>query len=208
MVWPALLAVVVVALVSPRPVMLLSFFLAGALLTTVAIGIVIVFVLQGSSLVGGSRPTFGPVVDVAAGAGALLLAFVLGRRPRSARKQPPPSPDRTPWYERTLSRGGPLSFVVGVVLNVFPGLFPLVALKDIAELGYSSAATVGVIVGFYLVMFLPAEVPLFSYLVAPARTTAVVGELRDWLGRNGKRLGVIALAVVGAYLLIRGAFGL
>jgi hypothetical protein len=84
-------------------------------------------------------------------------------------------------------------------------LFPLVAMKDIAQLGYSAAATVALIAGFYLVMFLPAEVPLISYLVAPARTTEVVGDLRDWLRRNGRRVAVITLAIVGAYLVIRGA---
>src|SRR5262249_7688661 len=101
MVWPALLAVVLVALVSPRPVRLLSFFLAVSLLTTVVIGVVIVFALRDSSLLTDSRRTFGPAVDLAAGAAALLLAVVLGRRPRPARDEPPPSPSRPSWYERT-----------------------------------------------------------------------------------------------------------
>jgi hypothetical protein len=203
MVWPALLAVVLVALVSPRPVRLLSFFLAGSLLTTVVIGVVIVFVLRDSSLLSDSRRTFGPAVDLVAGAAALLLAFVLGRHPRTAREKP----SRPSWYERTVSRGGPLAFAVGVALNVFPGLFPFVAMKDIAQLDYSTAATVALIVGFYLVMFLPAEVPLASYLVAPAQTSEVVGQLRGWLERNGRRVAVIALAIVGTSLLLRGAFG-
>jgi hypothetical protein len=203
MVWPALLAVVVVALVSPRPVRLLSFFLAGSLLTTVTVGAVIVFLLRGSSLLPPERPTFGPVVDLVAGSAALLLAYVLHRRGRPAHEQP--ASDTPSWYERTLSRGGPLAFVVGVVLNVFPGVFPFVAMKDIAELDYSVAATVALILGFYLVMFLPAEVPLVSYLVAPEGTTKNVAKLRDWLGRNGRRLAVITLAAVGTYLLVRGA---
>ncbi len=205
MVWPALLAVVVVALVSPRPVLLLSFFLAGALLTTVVIGVVIVFVLRDSSLLSDGRRTFSPALDLAAGAAALLLAVVLGRHPRPARDEPDPSSNRPPWYERAVSRGGPLAFAAGVVLNVFPGVFPFVAMKDIAELDYSTAATVALIVGFYLVMFLPAEVPLASYLFAPAETTEVVGQLRDWLDRNGRRVAVITLAIVGTYLLLRGA---
>jgi hypothetical protein len=205
MVWPALLAVVVAALVSPRPVRLLSFFLAGALLTTVSIGAILVFLLRNSSLVGGDRRTFSPVVDLVAGACALLLAFVLERRGRTTRRKEPSPPDQPSWYERTVSRGGPLAFVVGVALNVFPGVFPFVAMKDIAQLGYSVAATLALIVGFYLVMFLPAEVPLVLYLVVPARTTAAVEDLRDWLDRNGRRVAVIALAIAGTYLLIHGA---
>jgi hypothetical protein len=208
MVWPALLAVVVVALVSPRPVRLLSFFLAGALLTTVTIGAILVFLLRDSSLVGSHRRTFSPVVDLVAGAGALLLAFVLERRGRATRREKPSAPDRPSWYERTVSRGGPLAFVVGVALNILPGVFPFVAMKEIALLGYSVAATLALIVGFYLVMFLPAEIPLVLYLVAPERTTAVVEDLRDWLARNGRRVAVIALAIAGTYLLIRGALEL
>jgi Sap, sulfolipid-1-addressing protein len=205
MVWPALLAVVLVALVSPRPVRLLSFFLAGSLLTTVTIGAVIVFLLRGSSLMGDGHPMFSPVVDLVAGASALVLAFALRRRTRPTRPDPPSAPGAQSWYERTVSRGGPLAFAVGVVLNVFPGVFPFVAMKDIAALDYSTAATFGLIVGFYLVMFLPAEVPLVAYLVAPSRTTEVVADLREWLGRNGRTVAVAALTVAGIYLLIRGA---
>lgn len=208
MVWPALLAVVLVALVSPRPVRLLSFFLAGSLLTTVAIGSVIVFLLRGSSLMSDGHRTFSPVVDLVAGAAALLVAFALRRHTRPARREPRAAPGQPSWYERTVSRGGPLAFGVGVVLNVFPGVFPFVALKDIAALGYSVAATLALIVGFYLVMFLPAEVPLVAYLVTPERTTKLVADLREWLGRNGRTLAVAALTIAGTYLLISGALKL
>src|SRR5262245_16811557 len=163
MIWPALIAVVVVALASPEPVKLLSFFLAGALLTTISIGLVIVFVLRGSSLFSGSRPTFGPVADLVAGSVALLIAFVTWRRARPEHPRRRSKPDRPSWSERTLSRGAPLAFVVGIVLNVIPGVCPLVALKNIAELDYSPAATAALVVGFYLIMFLPAEVPIGSY---------------------------------------------
>jgi len=208
MVWPTLLAVVLVLLVSPRPVRLLSFFLAASLLTTVVIGVLIVFALRDSSLITDREHTFSPAFDLVAGAAALLFAFVLARHTHPARPTPAPTPGRPSWYERTVSRGGLLAFGVGVVLNVFPGLFPFVAMKDIAELDYSTTATVALIVGFYLVMFLPAEVPLVSYLVAPSETTEVVGTLRDWLERNGRRVAVITLATVGTYLLIRGALGI
>jgi hypothetical protein len=174
----------------------------------VVIGVILVFVLRGSSLFTDNRRTVGPVVDLAAGAGALLFAFVLERHARPTREKAPPSPSRPSWYERTVSRGGLLAFAVGIVLNVFPGLFPLVAMNDIAELDYSTAATVALIAGFYVVMFLPAEVPLVSYLVVPAQTTEVVGRVRDWLERNGRRVAVITLVIVGTYLLVRGALKL
>ena len=204
MVWPALVAVVVFALASPQPVKLLSVFLAAALLTTVTIGLVIVFVLRGSSLFSGSRPTFGPVVDLVAGAIALIAGLVVRRGERREQAKH----DGPTWTERTLSRGAPLAFVAGIVLNVVPGVFPFVAMKNIAELDYSPAASVALVVGFYLIMFLPAEVPLGCYLVAPARTSVEVGRFNSWLARNVRQIAAVALFVVGAYLVVRGIVGL
>jgi hypothetical protein len=208
MVWPALVAVVVVALASPQPVKLLSFFLVASLLTTVSIGLVIVFVLRGSSLFSGSRPTFSPIVDVVAGVVALAAGFVVGRGGRGEPRRPRAQHDRPTWTERMLARGAPLAFLAGIVLNVAPGVFPFVALKDIAELGYSAAASAALVVGFYLVMFLPAEVPLVSYLVAPARTSAAVDRFNEWLRRSTRRIAALTLAAIGIYLVVRGIVGL
>jgi hypothetical protein len=206
MVWPALVAVVVVALASPQPVKLLSVFLVASLLTTVSIGLVIVFVLRGSSLFSGSR-SFSPAVDLAAGIGALIAGLVV-RRGRRSTPQPKAKKEGPTWTERTLSRGAPLAFVAGIVLNIAPGVFPFVAMKNIAELDYSPAASVALVVGFYLIMFLPAEVPLGCYLVAPARTSVEVGRFNSWLARNVRQIAAITLFVVGAYLVVRGIVGL
>jgi hypothetical protein len=204
MVWPALVAVVVVALASPQPVKLLSFFLVASLLTTVTIGLVIVFVLRGSSLFSGSRPTFGPVVDLVAGAVALFAGLVVRRGGRKEEAKH----DGSTWTERTLARGAPLAFVAGVVLNVVPGVFPFVAMKNIAELDWSPAASVALVAGFYLIMFLPAEVPLGCFLVAPARTSVEVGRFNSWLARNVRLIAAVTLLVVGVYLVVRGIVGL
>jgi hypothetical protein len=205
MVWPALVAVVVVALASPQPVKLLSVFLVASLLTTVSIGLVIVFVLRGSSLFSGSR-SFSPAVDLAGGAASLIAGLVVLRGGRS--KPQPKAKEGPTWTERTLSRGAPLAFVAGIVLNIAPGVFPFVAMKNIAELDYSPAASVALVVGFYLIMFLPAEVPLGCFLVAPARTSVEVGRFNSWLARNVRQIAAITLFVVGTYLVVRGIVGL
>jgi thiol:disulfide interchange protein len=207
MVWPTLIGVVVAALASPRPVILLSVFLAAALLTTVSIGLVVVFALRGSSLFSGSRPTFGPIVDLVVGIAALLVAYLV-RRGRPAHETARSKPDGPSWTERTLARGAPLAFVAGIVLNVIPGVLPLVALKDIARLDYSVGATVALILGFYLIMFLPVEVPLGAFLISPAATSAKVGRFNIWLRRNARQIGVFVLAIAGIYLVVRGAVGL
>jgi hypothetical protein len=208
MVWPTLIAVVVVALASSQPVALLSWFLAASLLTTVAIGTVIVFLLEKSDLVSSSRPAFSSATYLIASVAALLVAYIVWRRRRSAANAAPAEPSGPSWSERTLSRGGLLAFLVGIVLNVIPGVLPFVALKDIAELDYPTGAAVALVLCFYLIMFLPAEVPLGSYLFAPRRTAAVVARFNAWLKRNATLIALYVLTAAGIYLGVRGIVSL
>ena len=92
------------------------------------------------------------------------------------------------------------------MLNVFPGVLPFIAMKDIAELDYSTAGAIAVIVAFYLVMFIPVEGPLVSFLVAPRRTEEAVTSFNAWLDRNLRKVAWVVLAVFGAFEIVRGIF--
>jgi hypothetical protein len=210
--WPFLIAVVLIALRSPHPERLLASFYAGALLTTVTVGLLVVGALQGTSVVtaSSSRQTLDPALSITIGALALISAYVLRRRAirqerdrelRSRREAKKTGPT---WWEKMLGRGAPLAFVVGVLLDVFPGFFPFVALKNIAELDYGLASTAALVLGFYLVMFVSIELPLVGYLFVPRRTTEWATRFNHWLDRNGRSLAVYALAAVGGYLAVRG----
>jgi hypothetical protein len=96
--------------------------------------------------------------------------------------------------------------LTGIVLNIFPGPLPLIAMKDMAELDYSTAETIAVVVAFYLVMFTPVEAPLISFLVAPRRTKEAVASVNAWLEQNLRRLAWIALVVFGAFEIACGLF--
>ena len=204
--WPVLVVVDLVALRTSRPVPLLAWFLAGGLLTTIAEGVVIVFVLEGTT-VGSSRPTVGGWGNVVGGCVALLAAYVL--RARAARSHdeqpaagtPAKAASRT---ERMIENGGLYAFAGGIVLNIFPGIFPLVALRNISALSYSNGAKILLIVGLYLCTFALIEAPLMALLVAPARVEPMVRGLNQWIDRNGKRVGIDVLALVGLFLLVRG----
>ncbi len=89
-----------------------------------------------------------------------------------------------------------------------PGLLPFIALKDIAELGYSAAGTVAVVSAFYVVMFTFAEAPVIGYLVDPARTSALVISFNHWLEQSWRALASSVLAVVGVLELVRGLVAL
>jgi hypothetical protein len=210
MFWPTLIVIVVLALRVSNPVKILFWFLAGGLLTTVTVGIAVVFALQGASFLNGSTPTIDPVVDIAIGLVSIVGAGVLLRRanrPQAAAEPPsdPAAPSKKPpLTERAVARGAPVAFVAGILLNIVPGTFPIVALKDIAELDASNGTKVAAIIVFYVIMFAFVEVPIVAYLFVPERTTVAVNAFNDWLKRNGRRVAAYVLAAVGVYLTVRG----
>ena len=205
MFWPLLLVVDLVAFRTDRPVAVLASFWAGGMLTTVAVGCAIVFSLQATSLVSSSRRETDAAVDIAVGVLALAAAFVIRRGGRHASTDAKPAPGRV---QRLLARGLALAFVAGILANVFPGVLPFVALKDIAELGYATGPTILVIVCFYLVMFVPVEAPMLSLLVAPRRTAAVVESLNAWTTRNGRTVAWSVLAIFGVLEIAHGVIHL
>jgi len=209
MFWPTLIVIVVVALRLEHPVKILSCFLVGGLLTTVTVGIVIVFALEGA-ISGSSRSSVDPAVDIALGSLSLLGAYLLHRR--ESNQQPAPSKTDThaagekkpSVAERAVGGGAAVAFAAGVLLNILPGTFPIVALKDIAELDASDTVKVVAIVLFYVIMFSFVEVPIVAYHFAPERTTAAMNDSQNWLARNKLRVAMYVLAVFGVYLVLRG----
>jgi len=197
---------VLVSFQAPRPVRILACFLAGGLLTCVVVGTVVVRLLQGTNAVDGSDPPADPAVYIAAGVVAFAIAFFVQRRPPATSK--PKKHEGPSAYERALRRGAPLAFAAGVLLNLLPGVFPLVALKDVAQLDYGVAETAAILTLFYIVMFTLIEVPLAGFLAAPERTTRRTQAFNAWLSANKRRVGVIVLQVLGGYLLLRGVLAL
>jgi hypothetical protein len=206
--WPTLLAVVLVAIRAPHPVRILVAFLAGGLLTCIVIGGVVVHLLRGTALVSDSQHTTDPVVEITCGLLALVAAYAL-RRYRSTRPHKPKerrADDHPPWAERVLGTGGVfLAFAVGIVLNIVPGVVPVVAMKDIAQLDVGAAETLAILAFFYVIMFAFVEIPLIGYLFAPSRTQAAVSRFNAWLGANVLLLAIWALVAAGVYLIVRGA---
>src|SRR6478609_10799194 len=74
---PSLLAASTVLLILPNPKKLMLGYLLGALMTSVTLGLVIVFALQDSSFVGETKHTISPAVDVALGCILLVISFVI-----------------------------------------------------------------------------------------------------------------------------------
>jgi hypothetical protein len=207
---PTLLAAVTVMMLLPNTKRLMTGYLLGAYLTSISLGLLIVFSINDSGSVDTARRTLSPVQDIVVGLIVLTVAFVLGTgrdaRLQERRKQRKEKKGGAaePWPVRMLGRGSArVTFAVGAVLT-FPGVSYLAALDQMAKLDAGTAPTVLLVVGFCLMQQMLIELPLVGYALAPEWTQDAVVRFRAWLGRSGRRAGVIGAAVVGAYLLARG----
>ncbi len=218
---PSLLAAVTVMLLLPNPKRLMLGYLLGAYLTSITLGLVIVFTLQGSSAESTSKHTVSPVEDIVVGLLALAIAWILrtGRdRPLEERRHRKQEAKLEAKREagkpteslplRLLGKGDPrITFVVGIILS-FPGVSYLDALDHIHRLNPGTVATVLLVVGFCLMQQLLLELPLLGYVFAPDRTQDTVNRAKAWIARKGRTVVVIGAGVIGVLLVARGIINL
>jgi hypothetical protein len=209
-----LVAATTVMLLLERPVRLMLGYLLGAYLTSITLGLVIVFSLANSSAKNTTENTLSPAVDIALGAIFLAVAFAIYsgragrlRDRRQARKAEKPDKGPPRW-QRELSKGSArTTFVVGALLTL-PGASYLAGLDQIHKLKYSTTATVLLVIGFNLVMLWLLEVPLASFAVAPDWTPKAVERAKAWVGRHARTFAIRGSAAVGVLLVIKGIVGL
>lgn len=211
---PTLLAATTVILLLPNPKRLLIGYLGGAMMTSITLGLVIVFSLQDSSLVDTAQNTLSPAADFALGAIALAIAFVLatGRdhrlSERRQRRKAEKEPSGPPRWQRFLGRGSARDgFIVGALLTL-PGGSYLAGLNHLAAQDLSTVGTVLSVLAFNVIMLALLEVPTLGYMLAPESTPDAVARFRTGLSRHGRRAGIWGAAVIGSLLVVRGAIEL
>ncbi len=211
---PTLVAATTVMLLLPSPSKLMLGYLLGAYVTSITLGLVIVFSLPNSSTTNTTENTISPAVDIGLGVIALAVAFVLYsgraerlRERRQARKAQEPDKGPPRW-QRELSKGSAkTTFVIGALLTL-PGASYLAGLHEIHKLKYSTTATVLVVIGFNLVMMWLLEVPLAAFLVAPDWTPRAIDRAKQWVSRHAHMFAIRGFTLVGALLVIKGLIGL
>lgn len=208
---PTLVAATTVMLLLPSPSRLMLGYWLGAMLTSITLGLVIVFALGESGAVSTTKHTLSPAADLGLGALALTLAVVIatGRdhrfSERRARRKEGKEPPR---WQRTLSKGtARTTFVVGALLTL-PGASYLAGLDAIRKLGYSSADEVLLVVGFNLVMLILLEGPLIAFAIAPEWTPRALERAKAWTRRHGRTAAALGLGAIGAALVAKGIIGL
>lgn len=208
---PTLVAASTTMLLFPRAKQLMLGYLAGAYLTSITLGLLIVFVLDAEGpLFDTSQSTLSPALDIALGALALIAAAVLnggGREARAERRRQKRAEKGEPRWQQALGKGSPrISFVVGIALTL-PGASYLAALHQVDVLGYGAAATVLLVIGVNVIMLALLELPLLGFLLAPDSTQRRVDAVKAWFGQHGRRAATIALVALGSALILKGLLG-
>jgi hypothetical protein len=214
--YPTLLAATTVMLLLPHPKRLLLGYLCGAAMTSIALGLVIVFALRHAGLTKTTQVTLGPGEDIVLGCLALVIAFVLHsgrdrrlverRRERKAakgeEKQGPPR------WQQALGRGSArTTFVVGALLTL-PGATYVTALYRISDENLSDPLTVLTVVAFNVIMLMLLEIPLLAYTFAPDWTPKAIERFKQKLSERGRTWGIRIAAALGLLMIARGVIAL
>jgi Sap, sulfolipid-1-addressing protein len=209
---PFRIAMTVLMINRPRPLLQLLVFLVGGFAMGIAVGVVVLFVMRPAL---GSAHFTLPRVQIVVGAVLLgyaaIVAATASRGQREAESAGRFERSFAPLATRMreLLNGGPLwtAGVAGIGMAL-PSVDYLAVLALIAGSGAAVTAQLCALLLFNLVAFAFVEIPLISYLVAPDRTLATLTMLRDWLRARRRRDVAALLAVVGCVLLGAGLAGL
>jgi Sap, sulfolipid-1-addressing protein len=210
---PTLVAASTLMLLLPHPRALMLGYLCGAMMMSITAGVAIVLTLNNSSAESTTQHTVSPAIDIALGGILLVLALMIHRgsverlqqrrHERAKEKNKPP-----PRWQRTLSKGTPrTTFVIGALLSL-PGASYLAGLHSIHELGYSTAGSIALVVGFNIVMMALLEVPLACFIVAPDWTPGAIDRAKAWVGARAWMLAFRGLSIIGGLLILKGVAGL
>lgn len=214
--YPTLFAATTVMLLLDHPKRLLLGYWLGAMMTSVTLGLVIVFALDGSAKT--TQHTLSPALDIALGGILLVVAYVIRpnrdlpladrladrRRKRDQAKQG----KGPPRWQRTLSKGSArMTFACGAVLTL-PGVSYLIGLHEIADADASTVATVGAVVLFNLIMLVLLELPLLAYVFAPDWTPGAVERFKAWFNANSRRIAFRLALIFGLLVIGRGVIEL
>lgn len=196
---------VLVLVLGQRPLRTGAWFYAGALVATLAVGLVAAFVI--GDVASSSKPstpkTPVAVIDVVAGVLVLAYAIRIGRRPVDPRR-----------IERMVEQmskvaDSPAIAIVGAgAMLANPGGFIPIALKDISETDPTAGQYLLAWTAFALVSLLPLSLALLALAIARETTQRALVHVREWLLRHAQTVAAVILILLAAALLRNGIAGL
>jgi hypothetical protein len=201
--YPLGIAALVLLTEAVRPRAKLAVFLAGAAACVLPTGFIVVFALHGAGLQLDSKETARDGLRLALGVVLMVAALVIARRPRRPQ-------DHQPSRAMRLARQGglPAVLVAAIVLYVLPSPVYLAALQVVGTTKMDTAAMAVWVVIVVALVLITVEIPVLLFLLAPGWTVPRLQAVNTWLGRNGHRLLVAVVGLIGLWVFIDGLAGL
>jgi hypothetical protein len=179
-------------------------FLGGWILAIGLLALVLLFVLHGQdfSTKHTTPSRIASAVEVLLGVILFGVSAWAYRRPGRQSK----STSKPAWLERVDRSGWQLEIVVGAIMLSYA--LTLAAGAEIlkANVGGLEAATAELV--FAVASIVTIAAPVLVVLIAPDRSAQVLAGWRDWLVANARSIALIALMVIGAFLVAKGAYDL
>jgi hypothetical protein len=202
---PTALLIAAVYLGSARPGLTSLFYLAGAVLVSIVMGVAVLFALRSAGL---NHPEQHEArYGFRLGLGILLFAggiFVAIRKPRSR----DPAQAQHGLVSRMVADPAPLSaFVVGLLVFA-PGVTFIAALQVIATARAGPELTTLAVLLVVVINVLLVWLPIALHLVAPHSTEKRLKAFNNWLRANGRTVLSGVLMVAGGIMVFDGIYGL
>jgi hypothetical protein len=202
---PTALLLAAVYLGSAQPRRTILAYLAGALLMSAVIGIVILVAVRagGFSLPQHRHDRYG----LRLGLGILLVLIglvLLRRKPKTA------DPDRPQKgiMARLMASPAPYTAFLAGILVFAPGVTFIAAIQVVATASADLSLTAAGLVVIVVINVALVWLPLLAYLAAPDPTTRHLTAFNAWLRRNGRTILSGAVVIAGIILTVNGIAGL
>ncbi|MGO8959340.1 MAG: GAP family protein [Streptosporangiaceae bacterium] len=181
------------------------FYLAGAVVMSVVIGVIVIVALHTGHLSQPRQRTPRYGLRLGLGIVAAAASIVMARRhPKpagAAKKKPGP-------MARLMERPSPLTaFLTGLIIFA-PSVTFIAAVQVIATSKASDPVIAGSLALIVAIDVLGVWVPYVLYLIAPDLTTRKLKAFDHWLAAHKQVLLVGGLAVAGLILTLNGILGL
>jgi Sap, sulfolipid-1-addressing protein len=179
-------------------------FICGWLLAFGVLALVLVFVFHGQDF--DSKQTTpsrtASAVEVLLGVLLVVSSWRVYRRP--AETTGPQSPPK--WLDRIERTHWLVALAVGSLMLSYA--LSLAAVAEILKANVSTPDEIVASVVFALASIVTIAAPVVVVLFAPERSAAVLARWKAWMLANTRSIALIALMVIGAFLIARGAYDL
>jgi hypothetical protein len=202
---PTALLLAAVYLGSAQPRRTLLAYLAGAVLMSTVIGIVILVALRagGFSVPSHRHDRYG--LRLGLGILLVLAGLVLLRRKPTAVDSDRPQKGI---MARLMASPAPYTAFLAGVLVFAPGVTFIAAIQVVATANADLSLTAAGLVVIVVINVALVWLPLLAYLAAPDLTTRHLTAFNAWLRRNGRTILSGVLVIAGIILTVNGIAGL